>query len=284
MPGHIQITFTDLQPEQQEQIIAHLAEAGYDGFQQEDISGGENENQLKAFIRAGNFDKSLLQELAYKYQLKFSEEMIPEQNWNASWESDFQPVVIEDLVRKAPWLAIRAAFHEPVPGAEHEIVITPKMSFGTGHHATTHMMAQQMKEISFAGKTVFDFGTGTGILSILAEKLGAKRITAIDNDDWSITNAAENFEMNNSQKVMLSKADTAPEGEQYDIILANINKNVILENFASLKAHLGHNGILLVSGILTEDEHDMVKEAGRHGLNPDGKAGRDNWICLRFNC
>src|SRR5882724_11850115 len=120
------------------------------------------------------------------------------------------------------------------PGTEHEIIITPKMSFGTGHHATTYMMVKQMRGIDFNNKTVFDFGTGTGVLAILAEKLGALKIIAIDNDDWSITNAAENIQQNNCSKIQLLKTDNTEMNQQFDIILANINKNTILGNFSSL--------------------------------------------------
>jgi ribosomal protein L11 methyltransferase len=245
MPGHIQITFPNLQPEQQELLIAHLFEAGFEGFEQ-------NENDLKAFIPQEAYDKKLLEELTFKYHLIFSEQIIPEQNWNAKWESGFQPVIVDDFV------AIRADFHKQIPGIKHEIIITPKMSFGTGHHATTYMMVQRMKQIDFNGKTVFDFGTGTGILAILAEKLGAIEVVAIDNDDWSITNAAENFERNKCGKIKLGKDDSPHGDKRFDIILANINKNVILEHFALLIKQLKTKGILLLSGLLEKDEKDIL--------------------------
>lgn len=269
MPNHVQITFNDLQPEQQELLIAHLAEAGYEGFE-------ENENELKAFIPENVYNKPLLQELAYKYQLQFSEQVIPEQNWNAAWESNFQPVLVDDFV------AVRAGFHEAAKGVEHEIIITPKMSFGTGHHATTYMMVQQMREIDFTGKKVFDFGTGTGILAILAEKLGAAAITAIDNDEWSIANAGENFQRNNCHRIKLGMAGSLTEDERYDIILANINKNVILENFPSLVNHLAAKGIILLSGLLAEDEADIRGQAALFSLHLAEKMERNNWISLRL--
>jgi ribosomal protein L11 methyltransferase len=165
---------------------------------------------------------------------------------------------------------------------EHEIVITPKMSFGTGHHATTFMMIQQMQEIDFSGKKVFDFGTGTGILAILAERLGAKKIIAVDNDDWSIANTAENLERNNCSKVELKKADKVTADERFDIILANINKNVILDNFSSLVKQLSSKGILLLSGLLTEDEADILAEAGKFPLIFSVKSASNNWVALRF--
>jgi ribosomal protein L11 methyltransferase len=270
MADHIQIIFRDLQPEQQELLIAHLAEAGFEGFEQ-------NETELKAFIPEKTYDKELLHELVYKYQLSFSEQLIPEQNWNASWESSFQPVIVDDFV------AIRAVFHEPVKTAEHEIIITPKMSFGTGHHATTFMMVQQMQQIDFGGKTVLDLGTGTGILAILAEKLGAVAVVAVDNDEWSIANAAENIEQNHCKKINLLKADSMKGDEHYDIILANINKNVILENFDSLADSLQPGGVLLLSGLLVTDEMEVMEKARAHRLKIMNKQERNNWISLRFN-
>ncbi len=133
----------------------------------------------------------MLNDLTSSLQLSFSKTIIEETNWNQVWESNFDPVIVDDFV------AVRAHFHEPIKNVQHEIVITPKMSFGTGHHATTYMMMQQMRELDFAGKNVFDFGTGTGVLAILAEKLGAQKVIAIDNDDWSIENADENVKRNN---------------------------------------------------------------------------------------
>jgi ribosomal protein L11 methyltransferase len=269
MGNYIAITFSAIQPEQQELVIANLAEAGYEGFE-------EKETELKAFVPEAAFEPSLLKELAFKYQLTYTVQTIAAQNWNAVWESNFQPVLVDDFV------AVRAHFHEAAKGVEHEIVITPKMSFGTGHHATTFMMMQQMRNIDFRNKTVFDFGTGTGVLAILAGKLGAKKILAIDNDDWSIENAAENFSRNNCETIDLKKADTAAAGEPFDIILANINKNVILENMAVLAGQVIPGGALLFSGLLKEDEKDIVASAEKQMLVFAGRTEKDNWLCLRF--
>lgn len=270
MSNYIQITFTNLQPEQAEMLIAQLSEAGFDGFE-------ESEDMLKAFIPEKDYDKQMLKELAYKYQLDYTEQAIPEQNWNALWESNFQPVVVDDFV------GIRASFHEAIPGVEHEIVITPKMSFGTGHHATTFMMLQQMRNIPFSGKSVFDFGTGTGVLAILAEKLGATSVFAVDNDDWSIENARENCQFNNCALVELEKKDSANTGRRFDIILANINKNVILENMNTLAEGLNPDGMLLISGLLEADENDILAKAGEAQLLCIKKTSRSGWISLKIN-
>jgi ribosomal protein L11 methyltransferase len=270
LTNHIQISFSKLEPEKQDLLIALLADIGFEGFE-------ETEGGLKAFVNEKIYSKKQLQELAAEQQLSFSEELIPDQNWNAVWESNFQPVVVDDFV------GIRAHFHEPIKKVEHEIIITPKMSFGTGHHATTYMMMQQMREIDFTGKTVLDFGTGTGVLAILAEKLGARKIVAIDNDDWSIENAAENAERNESGKVELMKADTATQSEKFDIILANINKNVILDNLEELVSQLAGDGILVLSGLLAEDEEDILSAIAPYSLQNRPKLERNNWICLSFN-
>lgn len=270
MQDHIQITFTEILPEQQDWVIAHLAEAGYEGFEQE-------EKILKAYIPKLNYDPVLLKELAFKYQLDFNEETIKSQNWNEIWESNFQPVIVDDFV------SIRAEFHQPIKTAEHEIIITPKMSFGTGHHATTCLMIQQMRKLDLTGKTVLDFGTGTGILSILAEKTGAARISAIDNDDWSITNAAENIRKNNCSKIVVENLDKVPEDQQFDIILANINKHIIVHNFPAMVQQLSPLGNLVLSGLLTEDEEDIIALARKFSLQVGEKTTQARWICIRFN-
>ena len=270
LTNYFQITFQDILPEQAELLVAELTMTGFEGFEEEGKT-------LKAFIPAGELDTAALDEIAKKYRLSFTQTTIEATNWNAVWESNFQPVIVDDFV------GIRADFHQPIKGVEQEIIITPKMSFGTGHHATTYMMIKQMREIDFNGRTVFDFGTGTGVLSILAEKLSAASITAVDNDDWSIANTEENLERNDCSAVTLIKADTLPPGEKYDIILANINKNVILENFSSLAVNLSPKGILLLSGLLEEDEQAILTAAGSFPLVLSVKETRNNWLALRFD-
>ncbi|HMU47463.1 MAG TPA: 50S ribosomal protein L11 methyltransferase [Chitinophagaceae bacterium] len=270
MGNYIQISFDGIQSEQQELLIAFLSEAGYEGFE-------ENDNVLSAYIEEKNFDKVLLNELVYKYQLTYTEQLIPQQNWNKFWESNFQPVVVEDFV------AIRANFHAIIPGVKYEIVITPKMSFGTGHHATTYMMIQQMRELDFTGKSVFDFGTGTGVLAILAEKLGASGVLAIDNDEWSIENAQENISYNKCLKIQAQLSDTFQDTTKYDIILANINRNVILGNAKSIASSLKENGRLLLSGLLEEDETAIREFFNTHNLFLRKKYSKNSWISLLFS-
>ena len=267
---YIKITFADLQPEQKEILIAQLADAGYEGFEEKDSS-------LDAFINSRSFDKIIVNEISFKYQTPYTKEEIAETNWNQVWESNFEPVIVNDYV------AIRADFHKPIMNTKFEIVITPKMSFGTGHHATTYMMIELMKELDLRGKSVLDFGSGTGILAILAEKEGAHNIDAIDNDDWSISNAGENFEKNNCTKINLRKASNAASEIKFDIVLANINKNVIIENLALLSELLNKGGQILLSGLLKEDKDEILSIATELRLKFKKELIRNNWIALQFD-
>lgn len=269
MSEYIQILFQNISPEQSGLLIAELSNIGFDGFEEEGDS-------LKAFIHANGFDEKSMNEISEKSNIPFIKSVIGETNWNAVWESNFQPVVVDDFV------AVRADFHEPIKNVKHEIIITPKMSFGTGHHATTAMMMRQMQDLDFTDKKVFDFGTGTGILAILAEKLGAKEIIAVDNDEWSIVNARENISRNNCRHIQLIKVDSIVDDQSYDIILANINKNVLIDNLYALVNQLSPGGSLLLSGLLVEDEVDILAAGGKFSLILRGKSVQDNWICLKF--
>ncbi len=249
---------------QQEILISQLDELNANGFEQ-------TEDSLIAYFAENNFDSYEVNRLLHHYS--FTIATIKEQNWNHVWESNFQPVIVDDFC------AIRADFHEPTENAEHEIIITPKMSFGTGHHATTYMMIQQMAEIDFAGKTVFDFGTGTGILAILAEKLGAERVSAIDVDVWSIENAKENMGKNGCRKIDIQLSSILPD-QPFDIILANINRNVILQYLPQLKKMLAENGTLLLSGLMTSDEEDIIHACTANALKLVKQTEKNNWISL----
>lgn len=252
--------------EQQEQLIALLDDCGATGFEQ------ANESLLAFFTEESFLKEEVLKILAgYSYSLNHVEE----RNWNEEWERNFQPVMVNDFV------GIRAHFHTPVSNVLYEIVITPKMSFGTGHHATTYLMMQQMRELDFTGKVVFDFGTGTGILSILAEKLGAKKIMAIDVDDWSIENAKENFERNGCTNIEVSLSSNIPE-QEFDVILANINRNVILNYLPHLVKMLSVGGSILFSGLLVADEEAISALAQNLDLYLQDRQERAGWLSLLF--
>lgn len=271
MKSYKEIIIAPITEEDADLHIGLLADLDYSGFEQED-------DQLKAYIEDSLFDLIALDALAKEFDFKYSINNLKEQNWNELWESNFTPVLVDDFV------GLRANFH-PSFGSQvqHELVITPKMSFGTGHHATTHMMIQQMRELNFWDKTVFDFGTGTGILAILAEKLGARSVLAIDNDEWSINNSQENIEANNISKIELQLASTIPTEQSFDVILANINLNVIVENLKFMFAILKNGGKLALSGLLIEDEKTILDIASQYELKHENTLTRLNWISMLFS-
>lgn len=250
-----------------ETLIAQLSAIGYEAFE-------ELPDSLQAFIPFDQYDASILKTVLT--DLPFETTEIEKQNWNALWESNFEPVQVADFV------GIRASFHEAIQGVEHEIVITPKMSFGTGHHATTYLVMQAMRSLDWKDKTVFDFGTGTGILAILAEKLGAAKVWAIDNDDWCIENATENININACSHIQIEKADTAAMTRKFDLILANINKHIILENIPFLAQILEEKGIILLSGLLEEDEADILNACKSVGWKHQLTKSRNGWIVCQF--
>jgi ribosomal protein L11 methyltransferase len=275
MDSFIKVEFEFLSNEQKEMVIALLGEVNYEGFEEEG-------DLLKAYISSNKFDEGELKTIADNHNLSYSVDEVENKNWNQLWESNFQPVIVNHSIHNTRWVAIRADFHQPIRDVEHEIIITPKMSFGTGHHATTYMMIKMMSELDFAGKKVLDFGTGTGILSILSEKLGALRILAIDNDDQCIKNSSENFESNNCFRIQLIKGSSAKGDHKFDIILANIIKGVILDNLPEFAKQLNANGVIVLSGLLKEDEDAILQSAKKNNLFLRGKIETESWICLQM--
>lgn len=266
---YIAVSFSHTPAGEWEILVALLAEMGYEGFEEDD-------DTLHAFIPEMRFEPEQLKALSDDRQVVYTVVRLPETNWNKVWESNFQPVTVGRFCH------IRADFHQPLPGFTYEILITPKMSFGTGHHATTHMMIRQMEDLSFSDKSVLDFGTGTGLLAILSEKMGAARIIAIDNDERSIYNAQENFQRNNVGRILLRQAGDAHTGETFHIILANIIRQVILDNFEFFIAGLAPGGVLLLSGLLADDEEAVLEQAKKADLLLEKKLEQDGWLCLRF--
>jgi ribosomal protein L11 methyltransferase len=267
MKEYIKVTIPVNEKETQEMLIAMLSEEQFDSFE-------ERENELLAFIPEEHCNEEILKETLLPFNLSYTKENMIQQNWNAIWESSFEPVQVEDFV------AVRADFHSPIKGVKHEIIITPKMSFGTGHHATTYLMLAEMKNIDFKNKTVIDFGTGTGILAVTAEKLGASFIDAIDIDEWSIENAKENLARNGCSKVKVIQGENLNSYSKADIILANINRHIILEHLTSIKDHLNKNGIVLFSGLLAEDEEMMSKAFYEVGLKNKHTTAKGAWISM----
>ena len=265
MENFIQIAINAVDAAQQDLLIGQLSSIEFEGFEQE-------RNTLKAYIPKELFDKEALRNILGEFDYSITE--IPHVNWNQEWEKNFQPVLVDDFC------AIRAGFHQPIQNVAHEIVITPKMSFGTGHHSTTYQVIQWMRRLDFTNKAVLDFGTGTGVLAILAEKLGASEIVAIDYDAWSIENASENVRVNNCQRVSLTQSDTIIGENAYDIILANLNRHVIVEHLESMVKHLTQKGVIILSGLLSDDEPIIEKLASGLSLKISGKTEKEEWIAL----
>ena len=255
-------------------LIAQLAELGFDGFE-------ETEMGLLSYIPAQDFDAAKEAELLGalgNYGVSFTSSTIEKQNWNALWESNFEPVLVDDFV------GVRANFHEPFNDqVEHDIIITPKMSFGTGHHGTTYSVMQLMRGIDFKGQAVFDFGTGTGILAILAHKLGAGPVLAVDNDDWCIENAQENIIVNDAQSIEIQKVNNAKLNKKFNIIIANINKNIILDNLAFLAEATVPGGVVLLSGLLVDDEAEIEAACAALGWKHQETRTKNNWIALHYS-
>ncbi len=269
MKTYTEIIFDPVEPALSDLLIAELSEIGYEGFLEE-------EQRLTTYIVQSDFNLEVLSSLASRLSVSFTMGDIADQNWNALWESSFQPVIFSEK------LAIRASFHDPVPTVENEIIITPKMSFGTGHHATTYLMVKAMYDIELTGKSILDFGTGTGILAILAKQRGADTILAIDNDEWSIENARENAACNQVSDINVQLASAPPANQTFDVILANINRHILLQYADELINGLRKGGVLLLSGILTEDREVIVDRFSEKLGQPVAEEIRNNWMTIRF--
>ncbi len=262
----IQIEITST--EKGEILIAQLSDILFYAFEQEN-------NLLNAYINEINFDEEKLKEIL-PANTAFLKTIIEEENWNKQWEHSIGPVIVHDFA------AIRPSFHKPVKGVKYELIITPKMSFGTGHHATTYLMIELMETMNFIGKNVIDFGTGTGVLSILAEKCGASKIIAIDFDDWSIRNATENIEANHCQNILLKQQESLSEIKPADILLANINLNILNLESSAIAGLLKPGSLLLVSGFLIPDEQKMQHIFEEKDLVKKQTKQRGDWLAIVF--
>lgn len=268
----VNFTITPYSQQDAEILTALLADLGFDSFS--DAPEG-----VLAYIPANLFPQvdlnSFLNDLPIQSKITFSFITIEDQNWNKQWESNFQPITVEQFCR------VRAPFHQTEEGYKLEIIIEPKMAFGTGHHQTTWLMIRELFNIDLQNKNVLDMGCGTGILAIVAEKLGAKKITAIDNDIWAFENAQENVIKNDCTRIKVLHGDATLLGnENYDVILANINLNILINDMWVYINSLNKGGLLVMSGILTNDITVLSEAAEKIGFKVLAKRNRNDWMLL----
>lgn len=255
-------------------LIAELGTVGFESFV-------ETEDGLEAYIQQDDWQDDILRSITIlqnsEFSIQYRKEIIEQVNWNAEWEKNFDPIVISDNC------AVRAPFHRPF-NVKYEIIIEPKMSFGTGHHETTHMMLEFLLEHQLTNQKVLDMGCGTAVLAILAEMRGAAQIDAIDNDNWCVENSKENADRNNCEriKVKLGDASLLSSENKYDTIIANINRNILLYDMAVYHASLKKGGVLLLSGFYSEDLKLLINAGNNLGLTFVQNKERNNWIAAKF--
>jgi ribosomal protein L11 methyltransferase len=273
----ISVIFSELFP-WKEIFVSLLADLGCESF-----ADGETDNVLLSYISQNNYNeediKTFFEEYLLKTNFQFSIQEVKQQNWNALWESNYEPVMIADRC------FIRAPFHAPSLQAEYEIVIEPKMSFGTAHHETTSLMIEFLLEEELQNKSVLDMGSGTGILAILAHLRGATSITAIDNDEWAYLNNIENNTRNNAEtiRVKLGDASLLNENEKYDVIIANINRNILLNDLPKYIKALNKNGKIFLSGFYVGEDLKMITEkCNELGVQFVAVKEKNRWCAVKF--
>ena len=255
-------------------LIAELGAIGFESFV-------ENENGVTGYIQKTEWKSSILNDVfvlkSDEFSIQYNQKEIKQTNWNAEWEKNFQPIQVDDLV------SIRAPFHEN-PNLQYDIVIEPKMSFGTGHHETTHMMVQHLLELDIENKKTLDMGCGTGILAIFAEMKGAKPTDAIDIDNWCFENSLENIRRNNCKYISVYEGDSLLLiNKKYDLIIANINRNILMMDIKVYANSLNEKGILLLSGFYHEDIPILDAEVSKYNLTLETVKKRNNWVALKYS-
>ncbi|MCB0491535.1 MAG: 50S ribosomal protein L11 methyltransferase [Cyclobacteriaceae bacterium] len=254
-------------------LIAEISQAGFDSFL-------ENENGFEAYAEVDRFDQSRVDEIKNKYNqvtpLSFSWDRIEKKNWNEEWEKSYEPIIVDDRC------VIRAEFHQIEKEYPYTITITPKMSFGTGHHQTTYLMIKAQMDMDHKNKMVMDAGCGTAILSIMASKLGAKKVEAFDIDEWSVINGKENIAVNNCEHITIRQGmiSELTFDDNYDVILANINKNILLHELPQYVSYLNPDGFVLLSGFYERDIPDLMERAHQYQLKHISSNVRENWASL----
>ncbi len=264
-----------LSPDYTDILTAELGELGYESFV-------ETDEGLNAYIVEPDFDEKALQQLIAKYAdqtaIAYEVSSLEKRNWNAEWEREYEPIEVAGQVR------VRASFHPMDARFRYDIVINPKMSFGTGHHETTAMMLEQQLSLDFTEKTVLDVGSGTGILAVLAAKMGARAVIAFDIEEWAVENARENAELNNCPQITVFQGtiDDVPVDTHYEVILANINRNVLLAEIPAYVALMTASSVLIVSGFYEFDAPDIQQKAEEAGLTLTKRMTNNQWTSLAF--
>ena len=253
-----------------------IAELGYAGFE----SFVETQEGVTAYIQKEDCREDILEGIqilkSEEFEITYSFEEIEQTNWNEEWEKNFQPIVVDNSC------TVRAPFHEK-PNTQYDIVIEPKMSFGTGHHETTHMMIQHILKNDFVGKSVLDMGSGTGVLAILAEMKGAKSLDAIDIDNWCYINSLENVERNNCKNITVLEGDASLlKDRKYDVIIANINRNILLKDLDTYVSCLKPNGMVLLSGFYNNDIPSIKSKCESLDLQFVENFEKNEWVALKF--
>ena len=257
-------------PDKKDILIALLSQYAFNGFEEEAFG-------IKTYIEETAYNEALVRQLADQYDFCYKAKLIPAQNWNEIWESTFKPIKINNFC------AIRADFHPTFEKVKHQITINPKMAFGTGHHETTLSVMEMMQHLNFKNKKVLDYGCGTGILAILANKLGATDILAIDNDPLAYENTLENRAKNGINGIKVALGDlSVVEEEGFDFILANINRNVILNSLPALFLKTQQGGQVLISGFLKSDESLLTTSVKKIGFSIEQVLQKEEWICMRL--
>jgi ribosomal protein L11 methyltransferase len=265
-----QIEFSKVHP-WRDILVSKLDVIGFESFV-------ETKMGLNSYIAENNFKEEELKFIEAIEDVKKTDwTLIKDQNWNAKWEENFDPVFVEDK------LVIKAPFHTQDFDQKMAITIQPQMSFGTGHHQTTWLISNRCFDLDLVGKTVLDMGTGTGVLAILAEKLGATNIFAPDIDQWSFNNAIENVAMNECNNIEVALGDDKLlKGRSFDILIANINKNILIQHFSVYSDCLKDGGKMLISGFFATDTADLIEEASKHGFIFEETFTKDEWAMMQF--
>jgi ribosomal protein L11 methyltransferase len=254
-------------------LIAELGHVGFESFV-------ENDNGVTAYIQKQEWNSKILDDLyildSNEFKIKYSHHEVIQTNWNKEWEENFKPIQVDGQV------SVRAPFHEN-PSLKFDIVIEPKMSFGTGHHETTHMMIQHLLALDLKNKKVLDMGCGTGILAIFAEMKGAQPTDAIDIDNWCYQNSIENVQRNACKHITVLEGDSSLlKGKKYDVIIANINRNILLSDMKIYTDSLDQEGTLLLSGFYKDDMVVIESEVIKYGLVLDKMIQKNNWVALKY--